>query len=842
MINQANRKFMILNLRRSPWNTAKYFGYAGILFSCFLFSKTVRSQSENKNAATENLNNNTGRSNPRQIIPFDDNWHFLLGDDPAAKEISFDDSHWRMLNLPHDWSIEGPVNPAPTGDRNTGYFIHGIGWYRKSFLTPDTAKKVVVQFDGIYMNSEVWINGNFLGQRPFGFININYDLTKYLNKNGMPNIIAVRVNDAAEPALRSYAGSGIYRHARLITTGYTQIRLDGGIFISTPETSVQKATIKVEYIIDPYFFTEQHRQAWIKDPWIVKSEHKEVTVQTAVISPEGKIIARTESRVGMESMHTGYKVSQQIMVSQPSLWSAETPVLYQLRSTLLLNDNILDETISNFGIRGLRYDRNKGLFVNEKPVKLKGVCVHQDAGSFGNAVPAAIWAYRLGILKEMGCNAIRTSHQPFAPEFYDLCDKMGFYVFDEAFDEWTRDWTFNSTENTQGKSQFGYHLYFNQWYGSDLRGMLHRDRNHPSVILYSIGNEIPDQFNDDGWKLAKKLVDICHEEDSTRPVTSACDQSFVSSRNGFMDVLDIGGYNYIDRLYKDSTYVPERRRFPDRLFLGTETTHALHNWIGVRDNDYVIGDFIWTGIDYLGETGALPKRGSASGEIDIAEGKKAGFYQRAAYWREDPVLQIFVLSGEPPHNEWSSQSGKRSWNFIEDTVYKVRAATNCDEVELFLNNRSLGRKAISHNSYFNDWKVAYSPGELIAVGYIKNKQVARAAISTAGQAAKLKITALHIPVETDELLFEITVTDKNNVPVMDSGIPVTITAEGSGKLIGVDNGELDYPGPYKTNTRNIYNGRLLITVQKTMPDTGLKITAKADGLDPAALQIDGKGL
>ena len=269
-------------------------------------------------------------------------------------------------------------------------------------------------------------------------------------------------------------------------------------------------------------------------------------------------------------MHPGKKVSQMITVTAPQLWSDKTPVLYQLRSTLLLNNQKLDETVTTFGIRSLRFDKDKGLFVNDKSVKLKGVCVHQDAASFGNAVPIAVWAYRFGILKEMGCNAIRTSHHPFAPEFYDLCDKMGFYVFDEAFDEWTRDWTLNYTENTRGKSKFGYHLYFKQWYETDLRAMLRRDRNHPSVILYSIGNEIPDQFNDDGYKLAKKLVDICHEEDNTRPVTSACDQSYVSSRNGFMDQLDIGGYNYIDRLYKDSTYAPERRRFPNRIFLGTE--------------------------------------------------------------------------------------------------------------------------------------------------------------------------------------------------------------------------------------------------------------------------------
>jgi beta-galactosidase len=833
-----NLKFMILMRQVLRTYIAKNVAYPFFFFSFCFFTITAYCQTSAKGIANKNFQFPDSSSNPRQVIPFDDNWRFWLGDNQAAKDVSFDDSHWRVLNLPHDWSIEGPVNPPPGGDKNTGYFTHGIGWYRKNFFTPDTAKKVVVQFDGIYMNSDVWINCNFLGHRPYGFININYDVTEYLNKDGKPNVIAVRVDDAAEPALRWYAGSGIYRHVRLITTGYTQFRLDGGIFISTTEVSQQKATIKADYIIDPYFLAETQRQAWLKDPWNVKPESKEVIVQSTVISPDGKILTSTESKITMLSMHPGKKVSQVIEVTQPSLWSDKTPVLYQLRSTLLLDGKKLDETFTTFGIRSLRFDKDKGLFVNEKPVKLKGVCIHQDAGSFGNAVPVAIWAYRLGILKEMGCNAIRTSHHPFAPEFYDLCDKMGFYVFDEAFDEWTRDWTLNYTENTRGKSKFGYHLYFNQWYETDLRAMLHRDRNHPSVIIYSIGNEIPDQFNDDGWKLAKKLVNICHEEDASRPVTSACDQSYVSSRNGFMDVLDIGGYNYIDRLYKDNTYVPERRRFPNRIFLGTETTHALHNWLGVRDNDYVIGDFIWTGIDYLGETGALPKRGSSAGEIDIAGGKKTGFYQRAAYWKEEPTLQIFTLTGEAPRNAWSSQPATLSWNFVRDSIYTVRAATNCEEVELFLNNHSLGRKAISHNTYFDDWKVAYRPGELKAVGYIKGKQVATSKIATTGTASKLKITQLFIPFENDMMLFEVTVTDKNGLQVIDSKIPVTIKAEGDGKIIGVDNGELDFAGPYKTDTRNIYNGRLLVTVQRTKHEKGIKITAQTDGLAAATFNTN----
>jgi len=814
-----------MNYKKQYFSYLKLKEFQFLLLSCMIFIFTISLI----NAQT---------NNPREIIPFDEGWHFWLGDNPDAKQSNFDDANWKILNVPHDWSIEGPVNPPPIGDKNSGYFIHGIGWYRKSFTSPhDTLRKVVIEFDAVYMNSEVWINGQFLGQKPYGFIGFRYDITEFLKRDGSQNVIAVRVDDSSEPSLRWYAGSGIYRHVRLITTGYTHFHLDGGISISTSEISTEKAVVQTDYIIDPNFFTEEEQQSWVKDPWKVKPQTLSIILRSSVLASDGKIIASTESKLALQSMHPGKHATQQISVPNPRLWSDSTPNLYQLRSTLILEGRTIDETTTTFGIRKLEFIPDQGLFVNGKSTKLKGVCLHQDAGSFGNAVPIAIWAYRLGLLKEMGCNAIRTSHHPFAPEFYDLCDQLGFYVFDEAFDEWTRDWTLNFTENTRGKAKYGYHLYFKQWYETDLRAMIRRDRNHPSVILYSIGNEIPDQFNDDGWKLAKKLITICHEEDSTRPATSACDQSFVSSRNGFMDQLDIAGYNYIDRLYRDSTYVPEHRRFPQRLFLGTETSHQIQNWLGVRDNDYVIGDFIWTGIDYLGETESLPNRGSRAGEIDIAGGKKPGFYQRAAYWRNDPVLQLFVLTGEKPKNPWQSQPALLKWNWPEKTNVTLRAATNCDEVELFLNNHSLGRKAISHNLYSNDWTVDYKSGELKAIGYKKGTQVATSKLLTTDVASKLYITSLPLPIASDIILFEITVADKAGLNVIDGKAAITVKVEGGGKLIGLDNGELDYTGSFKTDTRNSYQGRLLVAVKRISPeaDGEIRLTATGPGLSATTL-------
>jgi beta-galactosidase len=773
-------------------------------------------------------------ANPREIIPFDEGWRFWLGDDPAAKQHDFDDIRWRTLNVPHDWSIESPINPPPGGERNGGYFTHGIGWYRKSFTSPpDSVKKVVIEFDAIYMNSEVWINGQFLGRRPYGFLGFRYDLTEYLNKDGSLNVLAVRVDDSSEPSLRWYAGSGIYRHVRLITTGYTHFRLDGGISITTPEVSSEQAVVKADYIIDAHFFTDQEQQAWAKDVWKAKPESRDVTLRSSVLTPDGKIVASTESKLALQSMHPGQLATQQVTVPMPRLWSDHTPELYQLRSTLMLEGRTLDETVTTFGIRSLEFDPDRGLFVNGKSTKLKGVCLHQDAGSFGNAVPTAIWAYRLGLLKEMGCNAIRPSHHPFAPEFYGLCDQLGFYVFDEAFDEWTRDWPYNFAENARGKAKFGYHLYFNQWYETDLRTMLRRDRNHPSVILYSIGNEVPNQLDDDGWKLAQKLITICHEEDPTRPATAACDQSHVSSRNGFMDVLDIAGYNYIDRLYGDSTYAPDRKRFPHRLCLGTETSSQIHYWLGVRDNDYVIGDFIWTGIDYLGETESFPNRGNSSGFIDLAGGKKARFYQRAAYWRDNPVLQLFVLTGEKPKNAWHSTPALLKWNWPANAQVTVRAATNCDEIELFLNDRSLGRKAVSHDVYACDWNVNYKPGMLKAVGYRKGRQVATSKLLTTGTATKLQITPLPLPIASDLILYEITVSDKAGLKVIDATAAITVRVEGGGQLVALDNGELDFGGPFKTDTRNAYQGRILVTVQRTAPAGEIRVTATAPGLSIA---------
>jgi len=771
---------------------------------------------------------------PHAVMPFDAGWLFRLGDDPAFRQPEFGDASWRTLDLPHDWSIEGPINPPPQGSRYGGFFSHGIGWYRKHFkLDSGIGKKTVIEFDGVYMNSEVWINGHFLGRHPYGFTGFRYDLTEYLKTNGTPNVLAVRVDDSLEPALRWYAGAGIYRHVRLITTGYTHFRLDGGVSVTAPKVSTKQATVEADYMIDANFFTEAERQGWLANVWKPQPVKRNLVLRSRVEDLAGKIIAATESEITLDNLHPGQQASQRIKLAAPRLWSDRTPELYHLRSTLLLGDQVLDEALTTFGIRQLTFDLDRGLSVNGQSVKLKGVCLHQDAGSFGNAVPAAVWAWRLAQLKAMGCNAIRTSHHPFAPEFYDLCDQLGFYVFDEAFDEWTRDWTYDYTENPQGKSEYGYHLYFDQWHDADLRAMLRRDRNHPCVILYSIGNEIPNQKDRDGARIARELVAVCHAEDPTRPVTSACDQSAFATTNGFMDALDIAGYNYIMRRHGTNTYVPEHRQYPRRLCLGTETTYAPAYWLGVRDHAYVIGDFIWTGIDYLGEAHEFPRRGNPAGMLDLAGGKKAEFYQRAAYWRPDPVLQLLVRTGEPATNDWRPAPSFLHWNWPPGTTVIVHAVANCESVELFLNHRSLGRHIVPRDAYASDWSVPYHPGLLSAIGSRAGQPVVTCELRTAGLASRLLITRVAAPVGGDILLYEINVTDAAGLAVPDANHAVTVRLAGAGKLIGLDTGDLDYGGSFKTDTRNVDGGRLLATVQRTAPAGPLTITVTAPGLTAA---------
>ncbi len=513
-----------------------------------------------------------------------------------------------------------------------------------------------------------------------------------------------------------------------------------------------------------------------------------------------------------------------------------------LKSTLEYDGRIVDDQVTTIGIRSIAFTKEKGMLVNGKQEKIKGVCLHQDAGSLGNAVPDGVWQYRLQKIKDMGANAIRCSHHPFSPEFYSICDSIGLYVMDEAFDEWNKGYGF-ATENPAGKMKYGYHLYFNQWAETDLRAMIQRDRNHPSVIMYSIGNKIPNQQAFDGALLAAKLQNICHDEDPTRLVTAACDFIVFANENGFLDTLDIAGYNYLGRFTGDKMYAPEKERYPNRLYLGTETYHDTNYWLAVRDNDYVMGDFIWAGFDYLGEGGlAWPKRGWDACLIDMAGAERPEYYLRKSYWSNQPVVRIAVQNGKSPESEWHPRPTASHWNWKWNASFlnSVFVYSNCDAVELLMNDSSLGKKAVDKNLYYAKWEIPFYPGTIKAIGYKNGKAVTEHFLQTAGDAAGIKLVSNKHNLQangTDVAIIEINVVDKNGIPVINNQQEISVKIDGPAKLIGLDNGDQRNHEQYKTSTRKTFNGRLLATIQATDRPGKIVVSFSGASLQNGVLEI-----
>ena len=782
----------------------------------------------------------------RYHLLMDRDWKFFLGDDKNASNVSFDDNAWRTLDLPHDWSIEGDFKKdAPTGGGG-GYLPTGIGWYRKQFTLPSSVKgkEVSIQFDGVYMNSEVWINNHYLGIRPNGYISFVYDLTPYLVAG--KNTIAVRVDNSVQPNSRWYSGSGIYRNVWLNITNPLHIA-QWGTYITTPDVSTASATVSVK----------------------TKVENAGVDINNAVltsiiIDENGHEVASDKTSVSLTSK-TANEYSQQVTVSSPMLWSVEEPHLYTLHSVIRSGKKVIDDQTSTFGIRKLEYSAVNGFMLNGKRVKMNGVCLHHDGGLVGAAVPIKIWETRLKLLKDMGCNAIRTSHNPVAPEFLDLCDKMGFLVMDEAFDAWETK-----------KVKYDYHLHFDDWAQIDLNDQIHRDRNHPSVVLWSAGNEIPDQSKDKGVDLLKSLVATFHREDPTRPVTTANDGIAADSNStklAFMQDEDIVGYNYVDRWHerRELFYSIDRYDHPEWKMIGTESEslgNALEYSLGkdtsrVRPNytsdmiraeqlwkfvaihDYVIGDFMWTGIDYLGEA-RWPGRSAGSGEIDMINLPKDGFYFYQSQWTDKPVLHLL------PKWNWPGREGQ---------IIPVLAYTNCDTVELFVNGKSYGikvqefprqgnsytwiRYAKPHvNSTTGDlhlsWDVAYEPGVIKAVGRKNGKQVIIDEIHTTGKPAALRITTDSSQIDangSDVALIHVDIVDDQGNVVPDADNMLNFSVSGNGKLLGVDNGNGRDDNSFKLTNRKAFKGHAFAVLQASRTPGDIVLTVQADGLNSQSIKI-----
>lgn len=782
----------------------------------------------------------------RTTVNFNFGWKFHRGDLSGAQAVQLNDVAWRNLDLPHDWSIEGPYSSQWAS--STAYLPGGVGWYRKHFTVPRnySEQKVFLYFDGVYNNSEVWINGRYLGKRPNGYVSFLYDITPYL-KFGDANCVAVKVDHSKYGDSRWYTGSGIYRDVKLIMTGYTHI-VQWGIAVATPQVSATQSEVRTETSI----VNESGRKTGLKLENVLLSGHD--------------TIARAEENIilGAGSKETK---QQSLLVHNPRLWSVMSPSLYTLVTSVKQDGILLDCQYTRVGIRELRFDPNKGFFLNGKSVKLKGVCMHHDAGCLGTAVPDKVMAHRLDVLKEMGCNAIRTSHNEYSSAFLDLCDQKGLLVMDEAFDEWKlpkRKWLHGWNNGTPGKD--GYSEYFKEWGKRDLQDQVLRDRNHPSVIMWSIGNEIdypndpyshpilndatnPQTFarynpkfpnaNQLG-KIARELVLLVKQIDTTRPVTAGLASAVMSNETGYADALDLTGYNYQENLY-----AAHHAKYPKRILFGSETGMSLQAWKAVTDNDYVLGQFLWTGIEYLGEAGKFPNHVNTVGAIDLAAHKKAEFYFRQSLWSDKPM--VYIGTSDPqksngPTTLWSHKQADPVWNWTEGQTIQVSSFTNCEEVELFLNNRSLGIKKLADSPLrVLTWEVPYEPGLLKAVGINHGQQVAAYDLKTVGQPTQLLAKSDVKVLKADRkslALIEVCLADKDGNPEYLNNAEVTCRIIGPVRLLGMEDSNPDNIENGKDNHQMTYKGKLLLYIQALDRSGKATISLSASGLKSETLTIE----
>lgn len=773
-----------------------------------------------------------GRSND-----FNSNWKFHLGNVPGFMVTNFDDQSWRVLQLPHDWAIEGTYDESNPAGESGGFLKNGIGCYRKWVQIPEDlkGKRISIRFDGVYMNSTVYINGTYLGNRPYGFSTFEYDLTPYLKYGQETNLIAVKVDHSLEPSSRWYSGSGINRNVYLLVKPQQHFKANG-IFFQTDDLAGNRAKLKIDIDIVSHNYPESQVVSFQANPEDIKQTIKSCRVISQLIDQNGQVKASAETTLPL-SDYTTKHCSLDMEVESPKLWSPSSPSLYKLKNQLVINGQVIDEETVSVGIRKIEFNSREGMLVNGQKTIIKGVCLHKDAGSFGTAVPKDVWRYRLQKLKAMGCNAVRI-HGPADPVFIAVCDELGFLMMAEAFDEWNTTWQWGYSENPEGKRPYSYHLFFNQWAETDLKDMVFRDRNHPAIFIYSVGNEIPDQRIPEGPAKLSRLKSWVKEVDSTRPVVAACDWSPFANQSGFMDTMDLAGYNYVDR-YFPNLYADEHKTFPNRIFLGTETYPNLKNWLAVRENPYVTGEFLWVGIDYMGEAIKWPRKGWEWGLIDLAGFEKPTYYIRQSYWSENPMVHIAVNLKKKDNFQWSCYDVASHWNFKESDIDSVFVYSNCEEVELFLNNKSLGKKKVDKNTYNALYHVNYKSGTLKAVAINHSKKMAEHVLQTAGQPNRLKLFPGKETIEfnKDELLFvPIEITDKNGVRCPQATNNIRVIVEGSGELFGIDSGNQSSHEPYKTDNRNAFEGRILATIKATNPGV-IKVRVFSDLIIPEVKEI-----
>ena len=771
---------------------------------------------------------------------FGKSWKFQLGDNPEAKNPSFDDAKWRCISLPHDWSIEGEFSDKNPATPNGGGLPGGVGWYRKTFeiANSERDKEVFIDFDGIYRNSEVWINGHYLGIRPYGYSSFQYDLTPFLKYGTERNVIAVRVDNSKQPNSRWYSGSGIYRNVWLTVTG--RIHIDHwGTCIRTKMDGEKNAKVQIQTRVSN-----------------MDKVSTNITLVTTVLDECGRKISQENKTMILEGNST-IELQNELNIPAPNLWSINKPYLYRAVSMVFKDGRLCDDYTTSFGIRTFEFDPEKGFFLNGKSIKIVGVCDHHDLGCLGAAINYRALQRQLEILKAMGINGIRTSHNPPAPELLDLCDKMGFIVMDEAFDMWKK-----------SKTEFDYHLDWDQWHKRDLEDMVLRDRNHPSVFIWSIGNEILEQGDSTGLSIAKELAKIIRDLDVTRPITSACNNPFKWNFIIQSNALDLIGYNYHHEIFQDFM-----KTFPGKKFIATETTSALmtrgsydmpsdsvrrwpvswdkpftdgnknftcssydncsvpwgstheETWKVIKKYNFLSGLFIWTGFDYLGEPTPYPwpARSSYFGIVDLAGFPKDVYYLYQSELTDKPVLHLF------PH-----------WNWKVGEIIDMMAYSNCEEVELFLNGQSLGKRHKAGNELHFSWKVPFISGTLKAVGRIHGRDIIQKEIKTAGSAYKVLLSADRNCIESNgEDLSFITaeVVDKDGTEVPDADNLIRFKVKGAGILAGVDNGDQISHESFKADCRKAFHGKCLLVVKSNGTPGNIYIEALSDRLEKDQISI-----
>jgi beta-galactosidase len=770
----------------------------------------------------------------QRTILFDDNWKFHRGDTTNAEQTNFNDDSWRKVDLPHDWSIEdltgtnSPFNPDAINGVSVGFTTGGIGWYRKTFALPlnKKNKKVIIQFDGVYMNADVWLNGEHLGNHPYGYTSFYYDITNKIKWNEK-NILAVQVKNVGATS-RWYAGSGINRHVWLVETEPVHIA-QWGTIITTPEVSAASATINIKTNV-------QHEG----------NASSNITLINKILNTKGAEVARTTSKQNIAT-NSQYEFNDDAKVGTPVLWSTENANLYKLVTEVYVDGKLSDQVETKFGIRKTSFDVTNGFILNGKPMKLKGACFHIDNGPLGARSFDRAEIRRVELLKASGFNAIRCSHNPPPTSFLDACDSIGMLVINEAFDFWN-----------EGKNDSDYHVYFANWWKRDLSAMVNRDRNHPSIIMWSIGNEIKGMNKPEVADTAKLLADYVRLLDSTRPVTAAVND-LNDNKDPFFSALDICGYNYgVEK------YVSDHARKPQRIMFATES-YALTQfdyWMAVIDHPWVIGDFIWTGFDYIGEASIgwrgypqeknfYPWNLAYCGDIDICGWKRPQSFYRDVLWKENQ-LSVFV---KPPQPSFPTNSKKENWSIwnwddvvadwnwkgYEDSTLEVNVYSSCNEVELFLNNRSLGKKTTDRSTKFMAvYNVPYAAGELKAIGYTNGKKVKKSVLKTAGAPTHIKLSVDRNVIKADgEDLSYATVEllDANGIKNPKAENLIHFEIEGEGTIAGVGNANPVSIESYQQPQRKAWQGRCLVVIKSTHKAGKIVLKAVADNLSNAKIFI-----